>query len=415
MRPTNLALMTAVALVAAVAGVWLVAPRLGGGEADPPPPSNPATQSPPVGQPTVSPTAEASPPASPDPPPTAAERAGAVFDQMTQEERLGQLIMATVYANSGGSLTGLIQERHVGSVLLLGDGWGSAAQVLAVCADLQQLAGATPLLIAVDQEGGRVQHLHGDGFDPMPSALAQGRLEAAELSRQAQGWGAQLRDAGVNVNLAPVADVVMLPNPSDNAPVGALERSFAPGADAELVGTQAAAFIAGMSQAGVGSAVKHFPGLGAVPANTDFSSSGITDSITSADAVPIQAFKLALAARPTMVMISHAIYTQIDPAAPAVFSQVIVTDLLRGTLGWDGVVISDSLGAAAVQNVPVGERATRFVAAGGDLAVFTTVADAAAGLDALLAEAAASPEFSRLADQAALRVLTAKVDLGLLD
>jgi len=334
---------------------------------------------------------------------------------MTEAERLGQLIMATVYANSGGAVNSLIQDRHVGAVLLLGEGWWGATQVLSVCTDLQQLAGATPLLIAVDQEGGRVQHLRGDGFDAMPSALAQGQLEASQLRQQAEEWGGQLLSAGVNVDLAPVVDVVTLPNPGDNAPIGRMERSFAPGADAELVGTQATAFIEGMGQAGVGSAIKHFPGLGAVAANTDLASQGITDTTTTADGASIQAFKLALAAEPTMVMVSHATYTLLDPAAPAVFSEVVVTDLLRGTLGWDGVVISDSLGAAAVQRVPVGERATRFVAAGGDLAIYNTVADATTGLDALVAAAAASPEFSQRADQAALRVLTAKAQLGLLD
>jgi beta-N-acetylhexosaminidase len=126
-------------------------------------------------------------------------------------------------------------------------------------------------------------------------------------------------------------------------------------------------------------------------------------------------FAQAVADGVPFVMVSTAIYARIDPGTPAIFSRKIVTDVLRDRFGFHGVVITDDVGAAAqVAGVPVGERAVRFVQAGGDMVLTVVASQAAAMTQALLAKAKADPAFRRLVDAAALRVLTAKQRLGLL-
>ena len=215
----------------------------------------------------------------------------------------------------------------------------------------------------------------------MPSAVEQGAMATDQLRASAAGWGGQLTAAGVNVDLAPVTDTV----PGDrqtNEPIGALDRDF--GLDAAGNAAHAAAFVAGMRDAGVQSSIKHYPGLGAVKGNTDFTTDGILDTTTTADGAEIGAFHTVISqAKPAMVMMSLATYQSIDADDPAAFSHTIVDGLLRGRQGFDGVVTSDSLSAAAVSGTPTDQLGVRFVEAGGDqVAVVDRVERAAHDADA---------------------------------
>jgi beta-N-acetylhexosaminidase len=333
---------------------------------------------------------------------------------MSAEQRLGQLIMVAVTAARPAEVNDLVAQRGVGSVLYLGDGW-TAAGVTDVSATLRESAGPVPPWLAVDQEGGQVARFTGPGFAPIPAATVQGTWEVAQLTSQAQVWGSELSAVGVNLNLAPVVDTVPAETPaqrSANKPIGAMDRDF--GLSPQGNAARARAFIKGMSAAGVGTTVKHFPGLGRVQGNTDFTAQGTADHVASADDPAVQAFAETFSAQPSMVMMSLATYPTLDPTQVAAFSPVIVGSLLREQLGWDGVVISDSLSAAAVQAVPVRERAVRLVEAGGDIAVFSSRADAEAALDGLIERAAADPAFKDKAETAAGRVLQGKQAAGLL-
>ena len=114
------------------------------------------------------------------------------------------------------------------------------------------------------------------------------------------------------------------------------------GLDADGNADHAKAFIQGMADSGVGSAIKHYPGLGSVTGNTDFTADGILDTTTTLDGAEIGAFNSTLEANPSMVMMSLATYQAIDPNNPAVFSSALVTDYLRNTVGFQGVITSDS-------------------------------------------------------------------------
>jgi beta-N-acetylhexosaminidase len=333
---------------------------------------------------------------------------------MTLEQKAGQLVI--VAQLSGAPTAGAVaavRDRAMGGVVLLGTGWSSASQVITVTGELNAAAvgGIRPWL-AADQEGGQVQRLKGEGFTAIPTAVDQGKMTVEQLASQANEWGEQLAAAGINLDFAPVADSVDLARRQANAPVGALSRDF--GLDPEANGAHAAAVVAGLEQAQVAAAVKHFPGLGYVTGNTDFTADGVNDMVTGPDSDSLDSFKEAMAAGPAMVMVSLATYSEIDPAAPAAYSKAVVTDLLRGQLGWDGVVVSDSLTAAAVADVPAADRITRFLQAGGDLAVMGDLTTGLTALDGLVAAAKNNPDVAMLVDAAAVRVLAAKIDAGLI-
>ena len=332
---------------------------------------------------------------------------------MSLDERAGQLIMAPMFAGGNpADLSALISTRHVGSVVLIGN-WNNGTAAAKTAADaLQSYApSGNQLIVSTDQEGGQVQHLKGSGFDTMPSAVAQGQMSADTLRSSAKTWGGQLKQAGINVDLAPVLGTVQVKR-SSNAPIGALNRDF--GLDSNGNAQHGIAFVEGMRDAGVGATVKHYPGLGAVTGNTDFTTEGILDTTTTLDDEEIGAFNTTIKqAKPAMVMMSLATYQRIDSSAPAAFSSKIIDGTLRGSVGYDGVVISDSLSAAAVSGIATKDLGVRLVDAGGDLACIGDTSYVTPILDGIIARAQSDPAFAKKVTASATRVMTLKYQMGL--
>ena len=301
-----------------------------------------------------------------------------------------------------------ITRYKLGSVVLLGTqnrGVRETAGLNARIADLDPDAG---ILVAADQEGGTVQRLTGSGFGRMPSASRQAGLSDAELREAARTWVSALARAGVPLNLAPVADVVPASKRRTNAPIGKLGRGY--GTDPAVVSAKTAAVIAGLEDAGVAATVKHFPGLGAVVGNTDHTA-GVVDRVTAADSASLEPFRAAVDGGVGAVMVSSATYTRIDPKNRAVFSRKVI-GLLR-EWGYDGVVISDDLGAAASLNsVPASQRAVRFLAAGGDLAINASPGLTAAMVDGVKKRAIKDAAFAQQLTTSAARVLALKETVG---
>jgi beta-glucosidase-like glycosyl hydrolase len=350
---------------------------------------------------------------------SAADPATAALARLSLSQRVGQLLMVGTPATAAGARTArAITRYHVGNVMLTGRSTAGVAATARVSAALQRRAtasatGRVRLHVATDQEGGRVQVLRGTGFSTMPTALVQGRWTTTLLRSRATRWGRQLHAAGITLDLAPVADTV----PSAafaprNAPIGHFDRQF--GYTVGRVGAHAVAFSRGLSAAHVQTSVKHFPGLGRVTANTD-TTAGVTDRTTTRTDRYLTPFARAVDAGAPFVMMSTAVYSRIDAARPAAFSRTVVTGVLRGDLGFRGVVISDDLGSARqVQRWTPGTRATRFVEAGGDLVLTVDPAAARPMFRALRDRARSDPAFRRLVDAAALRVLRSKQAQGLL-
>lgn len=278
-------------------------------------------------------------------------------------------------------------------------------------ASTKKATGGIRPFVAANQEGGQIQALRGPGFARIPSAVTQGTWPTATLRQRAEQWGRQLAAAGVNLDFAPVADVVPPGTAADNAPIGQLQREY--GSTPKVVADHVAAFIAGMHSAGIVTTVKHFPGLGRVAQNTDFSS-GVVDDVTTRDDPFLEPFHRAIQAGVPAVMLSLATYERLDPDRLAAFSSEIISGILEKQLGFHGLVMSDSLSAEAVSSIPVGSRAIRFLQDGGDLIVVRPVDMAATMAKAVEARAASHPDFRARVDSAALHVLEAKDVAGLL-
>jgi beta-N-acetylhexosaminidase len=266
---------------------------------------------------------------------------------LSLEQRVGQLfVVGSPATGAGPEALDALTSRYLGGVFLSGR---STLGVDATRAVVDQLTAAAasapvPLLVATDQEGGEVQVLRGPGFSAIPSALVQGGQDAVTLERDAAQWGAELAAAGVNLNLAPVSDVVADPaSAAANAPVGAFDREF--GFDRQAVEEHAAAVMRGMRDAGVITSPKHFPGLGLVTENTD-TTAGVTDDLTDRGSPSVRVAEGLIAQGAPCLMVSTADYSLLDPGVPAAFSPTIVSDLLRRDLGFTGVVITDDLSGA---------------------------------------------------------------------
>ncbi len=340
------------------------------------------------------------------------------LNAMTEAQRIGQLFMIQLPKDQlDAKHRSAIEDEHFGSVWF-GRSSAGVKALRSVANSVQALAAPATtngvrFLIAANQEGGLIQGLSGPGFITIPSALDQGRMTPAALTSVATTWARELRHAGVNVNFAPVADVVPPGGSATNAPIGQLDREY--GHHPGRVANHVAAFIDGMRAGGLATTAKHFPGLGRVVGNTDHTAD-VVDTVTTTDDPYLLPFRRAIDDAVPFVMVSLATYERMDPSAIAAFSPTIVTGLLRTTLGFKGVIMSDSLTAEAVASIQPADRAIRFLESGGDLIVLGHhLAPAISMARGMASLAATSPDFAQTVDKAARHVLRAKVAAGLVD
>ena len=306
-----------------------------------------------------------------------------------------------------------LSSSRAGSVILLGttdEGRSGVRRLVGEIRAATRRPAGVRTMLAADQEGGLVQRLQGPGFADIPSARTQGSWPADRLRTSAKQWGADLRAAGIDADLAPVADVVPAKLTEVNQPIGVLRRGY--GSDPEVVAGHTAAFVAGMDAAGVATSAKHFPGLGRVRGNTDLVTR-VVDPTTTRHDPELAGFRSAVGAGVDMVMVSSAYYTRIDPDRRAAYSPTVIGGMLRGDLGFDGVVISDDLAAAGAADLPTGTRAVRFLRAGGDLVIVGDPTQLSAMIDAVSKRAAADAAFDRTVTEAARLVLALKAHRGL--
>src|SRR5436309_2740298 len=249
----------------------------------------------------------------------------------------------------------LLREGDVGGVSLFARNITDARQTRDL---VREIHAARPVPIAVDQEGGNVIRVaYGTVF---PSAMAFGAANDEALTERAAACTArELRALGIGVDFAPVCDVNVEPA---NPVIGT--RSFSD--DPAVVSAHAAAWIRGMQSAGVAGTAKHFPGHGATDRDSHLTLPTVRDDVATIERRDLAPFRAAIAARVAQIMTAHVLYPALD-ARPATYSSKILIDLLRGRLGFDGVVCSDALemkGAAPEHEEP----AAAAIAAGADIA-----------------------------------------------
>jgi len=245
-----------------------------------------------------------------------------------------------------------IRDRNLGGVLLYDTDLPThsairnirdPAQLTSLVGGLRALA-STPLLVAVDEEGGLVARLdQRHGFPPTYSAAQLGaRNDPAFTRQQGQKIAETLRSMGIDLNLAPVVDLNVNPQ---NPIIGSLGRSFS--ADPAVVTAQAGAFIAGHRAVGIKTTLKHFPGHGSSTGDTHV---GVVDVTNTWTASELQPFSSLIRQRLTdAVLTAHVFNTKLDPVHPATLSKPTVTGILRERLGWQGVVISDDMQMGAIR------------------------------------------------------------------
>lgn len=265
-----------------------------------------------------------------------------------------------------------IRAGRIGGVIFFDRDWQtkkrgrnitSVAQATRLCALLQKNA-SIPLFIAVDQEGGRVQRLRtGHGFSETPAAADLGKTDPENTRKTARDMGLALRAIGITVNFAPVADVATKP---DSPAIGALGRAFS--GDAQTAATHAAAFMDGLTGAGVIGSYKHFPGHGSAVADSHTKLTDITDTWNEEE---LALYRTLPPNGPFMVMAGHLLHRDLDAHLPASLSRSVITGLLRDKLGWQGVVVTDDLEMDAVAlSHSMEERIRLAIDAGVDVILF---------------------------------------------
>jgi beta-N-acetylhexosaminidase len=286
----------------------------------------------------------------------------------TLEQLIGQKLMVRMGGTKPSKqLLARVRRGEVGGVVLLGSNIRGKAQLRRLTQRLQRAAqagGQPPLLIALDQEGGAVRRV--SWAPPTITVPRMGAMGTTSVARrQGRLTGRALGAVGVNMDLAPVADI-----PRDSSSFMRQQgRTFS--SDAAVTTRLADAFARGLGQGGVLATMKHFPGIGLVKRNTDRSAGVVTASEETLQ-TDLRPYRRAIDHNLPVIMLSNATYAAWDPDAAAGWSRAIAVDLLRGELGFEGVSITDSLdGTANARGVSAGELAELAVGAGTDMVLLT--------------------------------------------
>nr|MBP7355585.1 beta-N-acetylhexosaminidase [Longilinea sp.] len=265
------------------------------------------------------------------------------FESLSLEEKIGQVM---IIGFDGTTLTpelkAMITEYHVGGVILFARNVESPEQVARLCNDLQQAAtesGHPGLLIAIDQEGGRVARLtEAKGFTEFPGAMAIGATGSPDNARQvAAAMAAEMRAVGINVDFAPDLDVN---NNPQNPVIGV--RSY--GSEPQQVAAFGTAAIEGLQAGGVLAFGKHFPGHGDTGTDSHVALPQVAHPLERLETVEFVPFEAAIRANVAGIMSAHVTFPAIDatPGTPANVSSKVLTDLLRQEMQFTGLVVTDS-------------------------------------------------------------------------
>ncbi|WP_177155067.1 glycoside hydrolase family 3 protein [Glycomyces harbinensis] len=346
---------------------------------------------------------------------------------MSLEEKVGQLFMVYVHGETAdtdqadavasnrerlGSDNGaaFVAARRPGGIIYFdwANGLRDPAQVARLSNGLQEASGAVPLLIATDQEYGSVVRI-GEPATQFPGAMPLGATRDPDTARRAaEIAGAELRAMGLNQNFAPDVDVNVDPA---NPVIGV--RSF--GSDPDLVAEFAAAQVGGYQSGGVAVSAKHFPGHGDTGTDSHVGLPVITHTVEEWERIDAPPFRAAIEAGADMVMSAHLQFPALDDSlAPATLSAPILTGLLRDRLGFEGVVVTDSLEMQGVRTEFGDDRVPVLaLLAGVDLLLMPP--DFPAAYEAVLAAVAAGELTEERIDQSVVRLLRLKYDRGIVD
>jgi len=271
--------------------------------------------------------------------------------------------------DGAAAIAGHLEEGRIGGVLFLRHNVRSREGVEGLTRQFGAIA--PDAWMAVDQEGGAVQRLSSDlGYSPIPRAYVISEEQSVDEARLLYSEAAaEFRAAGFNLNLAPVADV----QDDENGVIGRWGRGY--GVDGERIADYAGAFIEAFESEGAACAIKHFPGHGRSSGDSHHGFVDISESWSDAELDPFR--RLIDAGQAHLIMGGHLTHTGLDPAGnPVTFSHPILTDLLRGQMGYQGALVTDDLDMGAIrENYNQREAVIRSIQAGNDMIMMSNSAE----------------------------------------
>jgi len=329
------------------------------------PAAAPAEPSPPAAapSPTPVPTPEPTPIPTPEPTPEP-DRIQLIIDGMTDKELIGQMVMCGFSGTSSPSseFFTLMEEYHLGNVILFGQNTNksfSGTQNLIEKIN-EKNPSEIPLSFSIDVEGGSVLRFSWKPY--INSAKKLGEKNDTEYTyEQYKRIGEKLLEIGVTVNLAPVLDIAERPSGTFLG-----KRMF--GSDLDVTVPQAQAAIQGLRDAGCISVGKHYPGHGNTATDSHHSLPVIHASYEEWAAYDLEMFRAAVESGIDGMLVGHISYPEIDPDHLATVSEIFITDILRGELGFEGMIMSDDMRMQAIAGtIGIGEGSVQFIEAGGDM------------------------------------------------
>jgi beta-N-acetylhexosaminidase len=336
----------------------------------------------------------------------AACSAAMVLNTWSLERRAAQLIVAPADEGDVPAAQPLVAEG-VGGIILFGS-YAPPALPAELATLRRNAAGGLPPLIMTDEEGGEVQRMANlVGSLPWPRTMAA-TMTVAHVRALAEEIGRRMRAVGVTMDLAPVLDLSDSPGPDAADPVG--PRSFS--GQASTATAYGIGFAQGLQEGGVIPVVKHFPGMGQASYNTDYGPA-FDPPLPVLKTGSLRPFDAAISARLPAVMVGNVSIPGLTGTLPATLSSEAITGLLRHQLSFNGLVLTDSLSALAVQDAgySVSQAAARAIEAGADMALFNT-SDPQTTTKEIIASIASAVTSGQLPtarlDDAVQHVLTAK-------
>ncbi len=360
----------------------------------------------------VTSTPEPTPEPTPTPDPVKV-RAEELLSGMTLREKLCQLMIVRPEVLTGespvtaaGETTRLALETYpVGGLIYSVDNLVTQEQTREMITNTQSYS-KLPLFISADEEGGNVGRLMYKLGTTWVNSMYSYKDEGADTAySNAKTIGTDMVSCLFNTDFAPVADVWTNP---DNTVIG--DRAYSD--DFEQAAELVASAVRGFTDAGVVCCLKHFPGHGDTSTDTHEGAAVVSKSLDELRAGEFLPFVSGIEAGADMVMIGHITVTLVDPE-PATISKAIITDVLRGELGWDGVVISDSLDMGALAGYDNGEVCVKFLEAGGD--ILLGIPDIETALTALEAAVTDGRLTESRIDESVQRVLELKISHGIIE
>lgn len=332
---------------------------------------------------------------------------------LSLEQKIGQLFICGFHTLiPDRQALDLIQKHHVGGIVYFRRNVESAAQLAKLSHALQRTAvdsGGIPLLIAIDQEGGMVSRLDHEGISRIPGNMTLGAADDPSLTQRVAALAArELGLLGINMNFAPCVDVNN--NPA-NPVIGV--RSFSE--DPHKVAVHGAAAVRGYQANGILATAKHFPGHGDTTVDSHRGLASVPHGRQRLESVELLPFREAIAAGVQAVMTAHVIFPSVEPdGLPATLSRRVLTDLLRGELGFKGLIVTDCLEMKAISDeYGVAEGAVMALAAGADLVLVSHTYEEQRAAIAAVKEAVLSGRLAENAlDQSVARVLAVKENLN---